>query len=145
MIPVIPARMTVVTVGTQDMATMRAFYRNLGWREVAGSDEHSFFDTAGGILGLFPSSDLADDANVAHSAPAEFPNYTLAINVETREAVDAAFETLRSLGVSITKEPAETFWGGYSGYFADPEGNLWEIVWGPDFRFDERGALIIED
>lgn len=141
----IPARMTVVTIGTQDMATMRAFYRSLGWREVGGSDEHSFFETAGGILGLFPSRDLANDANVEHSAPAQFPGVTLAINVETREAVDAAFETLRDLNVSITKEPEETFWGGYSGYFADPEGNLWEIVWGPTFRFDERGALILTD
>jgi uncharacterized glyoxalase superfamily protein PhnB len=141
----IPARMTVVTLGAHDMPTMRAFYRSLGWREASGSDEHSMFDTGGGIVALFPSQDLADDANVAHSAPAEFPGFTLAINLESREAVDAAFETLRNLNVSITKEPAETFWGGYSGYFADPEGNLWEIVWGPTFRFDERGALILND
>ena len=138
----IPARISIVTIGTRDFAAMREFYRSLGWREASSSEEHSMFDTAGGVLSLFPSDELAKDADVdTLTAPGAYSNFSLAINLESRELVDQTFAHLRELGVTITKEPHETFWGGYSGYFADPENNLWEIAWNPYVRFDSRGAL----
>lgn len=138
----IPARISIITLGTRDFSRMREFYRGLGWREASSSESHSMFDTAGGVLALFPSDELAEDAGVeALSALGTHSNFSLAINLESREAVDQAFAHLRELGVAITKDPHETFWGGYSGYFSDPESNLWEIAWNPYVRFDRRGAL----
>lgn len=140
----IPARLSIVTLGVRDMPAMRAFYRSFGWREEGDSDTHSMFHTGGGVLALFPYEELAADANLQVSGePGAYRGFTLAINLESREDVDAAFQELRSLGVSITKEPAATDWGGYSGYFADPEGNPWEIAWGSFYSIDDRGGLII--
>lgn len=128
------------------MAAMRAFYRDIGWREASdSSDEHAMFHTAGAVLALFPYEHLAADANSeAPPFTSGFRGISLAINLESREAVDAAFETLREAGATILKEPEDVFWGGYSGYFTDPEGHYWEVAWAPMFQFDERGGLIIE-
>lgn len=140
----IPARVSVITLGVHDMPVMRAFYRSLGWREEGDSDEHSMFHTGGGVLALFPFGDLAQDANVPAGEPSTaYRGFTLAINLETKEMVDEVIQTLRGLDVRIVKEPADTFWGGYSGYFADPEGNLWEVVWGSFYTVDDRGGLIM--
>lgn len=140
----IPARLSIVTIGAHDMPAMREFYRSLGWQEEGGSDQHSMFHTGGGVLALFPFENLAADASVPAGEPhTGYRGFTLAINLETREMVDEAFAELRELGVTITKEPAETDWGGYSGYFSDPEGNLWEIAWGSFYSIDDRGGLIM--
>jgi uncharacterized glyoxalase superfamily protein PhnB len=74
--------------------------------------------------------------------PSGFRGVTLACNLDSREAVDRAFDSLRGIGAKILKEPQEVYWGGYSGYFADPEENYWEVAWNPFVSFDERGALI---
>ena len=85
----IPARVSLITLGVQDMSTMREFYRNLGWREEGGSDNHSMFHTGGGVLALFPWDDLSADAGVpATDAHTGYRGFTLAINLETRELVD---------------------------------------------------------
>jgi uncharacterized protein len=140
----ISPRISVVTLGVNDMPAMRAFYRSLGWREEGDSDVHAMFHTGGGILALFPFKELAADASVPSGEPvAGFRGFTLAINLEARDLVDDAFAELRNLGVRIIKEPAETDWGGYSGYFADPEGNLWEIAWGSFYTIDDRGGMIM--
>ena len=140
----IPARISIVTLGVRDMPAMRAFYRSLGWREEGDSDSHSMFHTGGGVLALFPYDELAADASVQISDDiGDYRGFTLAINLESREDVDTAFEALRDLGVRITKEPVATEWGGYSGYFADPEGNLWEIAWGSFYSIDDRGGMIM--
>lgn len=141
----IPARITIVTIGARNMTTMRAFYRSLGWREQSSSEEHAMFHMAGSILALFPSPHLAADANVPYEEPEGFTNFSLAINLESRGAVDDAFAELRELGVTIVKNPDDVFWGGYSGYFSDPEGNLWEIAWNPYSQLDDRGALILSE
>ncbi len=140
----IPARLSIVTLGVEDMALMRDFYRSLGWPEQStASDEHSMFLTGGGVLALFPLDELAADANVAPPKTfIGFRGFTLACNLESREAVDAAFEMLRGTDAVIVKEPQEVFWGGYSGYFSDPEENFWEIAHNPFVSFDERGAII---
>lgn len=140
----IPARITVATLGALDMSILRAFYRGLGWREKDGSsDEFASFYLTGAILALFPYQDLAADAQIAAPSPTTaFRGGTLAINIEHRDDVDATIEELRALGATITKEPREEVWGGRSAYFTDPEGNLWEVVWAPGTAFDEHGAFV---
>jgi catechol 2,3-dioxygenase-like lactoylglutathione lyase family enzyme len=136
---VIPARITVLTIGAHDMGVLRAFYRTLGWREKDGSsDEFATFLLDGAILALFPVKSLAADGRVpAGTAGTGFRGVTFAINVESRERVDEVAAELRSLGVTVTKEPREESWGGRSAYFADPEGNLWEVAYAPGaFRDD---------
>ncbi len=139
---VIPARMTVVTLGVQDMPAMRGFYRNLGWREEnTSSDEFASFLLDGAILALFPFEKLAQDGRVPSSdVGTAFRGITLAVNVETKELVDSTIEELRVKGAAITKEPEDASWGGRSAYFADPEGNLWEVVWAPG-AFDADGKF----
>ena len=137
------ARITVVTLGAHDMAAMRAFYRGLGWPEKeSSSDEFATFPTGGAILALFPYENLAEDARVpAPPRSTAFRGVTLAINVERAELVDATIAELRAAGARITKEPEDAFWGGRSAYFADPEGNLWEVVWAPG-TFDADGRFV---
>ena len=140
----IPARATVVTLGTHDMASMRAFYRGLGWREGRNSsDEFASFLMSGAILGLFPFEHLAKDARVEPSdVGTRFRGVTIAINVESRELVDSTIDALRAAGARITKEPEDAVWGGRSAYFADPEGNAWEVVWAPGTSFDSDGKFV---
>jgi catechol 2,3-dioxygenase-like lactoylglutathione lyase family enzyme len=142
----IPGRITVVTIGAHDMAKMRAFYRGLGWREKkSSSDGFASFFTSGAILALFPFGELAKDGRVQPSGVGTaFRGVTFAINVETKEAVDATIEELQGAGATITKEPEDAFWGGRSSYFADPEGNLWEVVWAPG-AFDSDGDFVWGD
>ena len=136
----IPARNTVVTIGAHDMASLRAFYRGLGWREKDGaSDGFATFITEGAILALFPYEELAADAHVEAPPPTTaFRGVTFAINVESAARVDETIAAIRAAGARITKEPEDAFWGGRSAYFADPEGNLWEVVWAPG-TFDADG------
>jgi catechol 2,3-dioxygenase-like lactoylglutathione lyase family enzyme len=133
-----PARLSAVTVGVRDVGRVRDFYRALGWPEGTSSGEpYAVFRTAGAFLATFPVKALAADAN----APMEdFKGVTFAMYVERPEIVDETVESLRVAGADIVKEPAEAF-GGRSAYFADPEGNRWEVAWLPTVRFDERGAL----
>jgi uncharacterized protein len=140
----IAARLSIVTLGVRDMALMRAFYRGLGWPEQStANDQYAMFLTGGGVLALFPLAALAEDVNTElHDDLSGFRGVTLACNLESRDEVDAAFEMLNAVGADIAKAPQEVYWGGYSGYFADPEGNYWEVAWNPYVSFDERGAMI---
>jgi predicted lactoylglutathione lyase len=140
----IPPRLSIVTLCVRDMASMRAFYRALGWPEQSSaSDEHAMFLTGGGVLALFPLEAMPREVDVELPVePSGFRGVTLACNLDSREAVDRAFDSLRGIGAKILKEPQEVYWGGYSGYFADPEENYWEVAWNPFVSFDERGALI---
>ncbi len=140
----IPARTTVITLGAHDMAAMRAFYRGFGWREARNSsDEFASFLTSGAILALFPFEHLAKDARLAPSdIGTRFRGVTIAINVESRELVDSTIDELRAAGARITKEPEDASWGGRSAYFADPEGNAWEVVWAPGTSFDADGKFV---
>lgn len=143
----IAPRISLVTLGVRDMSRMRAFYDNLGWAATPDSDDsHAMYKTAGAVLMLFPHTSLASDATIDPKTPVEgFRGTSTAINLGSREEVDAAFDHLRSIDAKIAKEPEAVFWGGYSGYFQDPEGNLWEIAHNPGFSFDERGAVIFSD
>lgn len=141
----IPARISIATIGAHDLPALRAFYNALGWKESPISqDSFVAFETGGGVLTLYGLDHLAEEAHVPPPVKREsFRGITLAVNVEHREDVDAALSTAREAGAQILREPSDADWGGRSCYFADPEGNVWEIAWMPGSSFDDRGALIL--
>ncbi len=138
-------RISLITLGVADVARARAFYEALGWRASAASQpEIAFFQGNGFALALFGREALAEDAGVAAS-PSGFAAITLAHNGRSKEEVDAVYRHALSVGAKPVKAPQDTAWGGYSGYFADPDGHLWEVAWNPFFPLDERGHLFLPD
>ncbi|WP_448003659.1 VOC family protein [Agromyces bauzanensis] len=141
----IPQRFTLVTLGVADVDNATAFYRRVGWRQSTHSaDGITFFSTPGPIIALWTSPELAVDAGLAREsdAPRPAPGFravALAVNFDTRAEVDAALADWRAAGGEVTKAAVETEWGGYSGYGADPDGNLWEFAHNPFWPLDERG------
>jgi predicted lactoylglutathione lyase len=140
----VAARVTLITLGVADVARSTAFYEALGWPLSPSSvpGEVSFFNTDGGFLALWGRDDLARDAG-ATGAQAGFRGVAMAINLESPELVDACFEEVRAIGGKVVKPPHATDWGGYSGYFADPDGHLWEVAHNPSWPIgaDGRPAL----
>lgn len=127
------------------MPAVRRFYESLGWRPLSPTgEEHAHFELGGGHLALYSLESLAEEANLALASTGgfQFKGFTLAVAVESEEMVDEAIESVREAGGRILAEPVAREWGGRSGYFADPEGNAWEVAWLPGRGFDERGGLI---
>jgi len=138
-------RISLVTLGVQDLARSTAFFENLGWkRSVNDAPGVSFFQIGSIAFGLYPMDELAKDATVP-SARSGFGGFSLAYNTRTREEVDAVLEEARSCGAKIVKPAEEVFWGGYSGYFSDLDGHLWEVAWNPGFEIDASGAVKLPD
>ncbi len=135
----IAPRITVITLGVADLPRSVAFYRDgLGWHTegIVGTEfadgAVAFFTLAGGLrLALWPRASLARDAGVAEGLPSP-TELSLGYNVATIGEVDRVFSAAVRAGATATKQPAPTFWGGYAGYFADPDGHLWEVVYNPD-------------
>jgi len=124
-------RITLVTLGVADLDRAIAFYRDgLGLPQRPG--EGVFFETRGTWLALFPRDELAHDAGVAAQG-AGFRGFALAHNVRTRDEVEAVLAQAVAAGGRLVKPAGEAFWGGYHGYFADPDGFLWEVAWNPFF------------
>lgn len=137
----LPARITMVTLGVADVDRSTAFYEKIGWKKSSASNESvSFFHMAGTKLGLFGRADLAEDAHVTNTETG-FSGVAVAINFDTEEEVDAAFNHAISAGAAPAKRPEKVFWGGYSGYFADPDGHLWELAHNPMAPLDEDGHM----
>ena len=138
-------RVSLITLGVDDLDRSRTFYEALGWR--GQQVEHTVFFQAGALaIVLWARAALADDAGVANTDAADaFRGIALALNVRSREEVDAALEEARRAGATITSPPAETFYGGYAGYFADPDGHLWEIAFNPGFTLEDDGSLVLPD
>ncbi|MEO0608062.1 MAG: VOC family protein [Pseudomonadota bacterium] len=136
-------RLSIITLGVRDRAAMTAFYETvIGFKNV-GPKGMAMFDMGGFVLGLWEADKLAEDAGQA-ARPAEgFRNLALAYNARSIEDVDDIFARLEAAGVEITTAPHKSFWGGYSGYFADPEGNAWEIAFNPFWTFDEAGRVVL--
>ena len=130
-----------ITLGVADLARSRAFSAELGWRESSGSQaEVAFFDAGGVVFALFGRAALAEDAGMP-AAGSGFPGFALAHNVASEEAVDRLLAEAAALGATIVQPAGKVFWGGYRGYFADPDGFLWEVCWNPFFPLDEQGRV----
>ncbi len=127
----VPARLTVVTLGARDLASLSRFYVALGWELLIELDDLAVFGLRGAVLSLFPIEQLAEDGRVGAAGQSADIAVSLAINVDERDAVDAALEDAREAGARVTKEPVDAEWGGRTAYFADPEDNYWEIAWVP--------------
>jgi catechol 2,3-dioxygenase-like lactoylglutathione lyase family enzyme len=131
-------RVSLITLGVRDLDRARAFYEALGWVPVTGPDV-VFFQAGCMVLALWDRERLAEDSAVEDSGG--FGGVTLAFNARSTDEVDAVIAEAAAAGATIGREPAETFWGGYSGVFVDPEGHPWEVAHNPDWAIDEAGAV----
>lgn len=139
----VPARVSLATLGVADVVRATEFYESLGWRLSPASVPGvvSFFHTAGGLLSLVSTDDIATDAGLPPRNPAtDFRGTMLAINVESPAAVDEALRTVVRAGATLVKAGGATEWGGYLGYFTDPDGHLWEITHNPAWPLDDAGV-----
>ncbi len=143
----VPANFAIVTLGVADLERSARFYRDLGWEQRGDLAQGiTWFKTSGSWLGLFGYDALAEDAALTAVAESDLPAYrgiTLALNLASEDAVDLAFARVHEVGGRIVKPAHRTEWGGYSGYFADPDGHLWEICYNPGFPIDEAGRIEI--
>lgn len=139
------ANISIVTLGVEDLPTSTEFYENIGWSNTTASqDSVTFLQGHSVVLGLYGRQALAEDAEV-DPAGSGFRGVSLAINLESEAAVDAFFAKAISHGAEAKKRPQKVFWGGYSGYFADPDGHLWEVAYNPFFQGDvSTGQLALE-
>ena len=139
----VPARVNVVTLGVIDLDRATRFYAALGWR-LSGSSvpgEVSFFDTHGCVVALFGHGALAEDAHVEATDPVAYRGVATAVCVGSEAEVDAALGAAVDAGGRLVKAGERVFWGGYSGYFADPEGHLWEVAHNPHWPLDDEGTV----
>lgn len=143
----IAPNVAIVTLGVSDLDRAIRFYSDLGWEQRGDvADGIVWFKTSGPWIGLFGYEALADDAHLEAPPAEDLPTYrgiTLAINLPDEAAVDLAFVRVREAGGTIVKPPARASWGGYSGYFCDPDATLWEIAYNPGFPLDENGRVDI--
>lgn len=138
-------RLSLVTLGVRDLTASRAFYKRLGWKENPPSNEHvAFFQCPGMIFALWGRDQLAEDAQVAGPGSG-FANISLAQNVRSKADVDRMMAEAEKAGAKVLKPAGEVFWGGYTGYFADPDGFAWEIAWNPGFTILEDGSVKLPD
>jgi uncharacterized protein len=135
-------RINFVTFGVVNMAKMRAFYERLGLVASSASNPNvTFFDANGIVLALFGYHDLAEDAGVKAGPVPDFRGVGVAWNGTSEENVDRIMAHAKAAGATIVKKAIKVFWGGYSGYFADPEGHLWEVAFNPFMPIDADGHI----
>ena len=136
-------RLTLVTLGVADLARAVSFYRALGWEPANDVEEQgvAFFESGGMVVALWSREELAADSAV--SDPGGWGGVTLAHNVGSVEEVDAVLAQAEAAGATIGRPGAETFWGGYSGIFIDPDGHPWEVAHNPHWTIAEDGSLSI--
>lgn len=138
-------RISLVTLGVADMTAARTFYEKLGWQASGQSnDDVTFFQAGGMILGLYGRAALAEDAKVENSKPG-FSGVALAYNGRDKAEVDRVLAEAVAAGGTLIKAAEDVFWGGYSGYFADPDGHLWEVAFNPFFPIAEDGSISLGD
>jgi predicted lactoylglutathione lyase len=133
-------RVSLITLGVEDLGRSISFYESLGWTPGAVLDEEvAFFQVGGMVLGLWSRAELASDSAVDDNGG--WGGITLAHNVRSPEAVDEVISEARAAGARIGREPAATPWGGYSGVFIDPDGHPWEVAHNPGWPIDENGGV----
>lgn len=135
-------RLNIVTLAAANLARARDFYeKGLGWQASSASQETiAFFQLGGVILALYPHDALAEDAMVSPSGSG-FKGFTLAQNVREKHEVADVLALAEKAGGKIVKPAQDVFWGGHSGYFADPDGHLWEVAWNPFFTLNAKGEV----
>ena len=137
-------RLSLVTLGVRDIARARRFYEEgLGWHRDGGEDDVAFYQSGGMVFALFEWPKLAEDAGVSAEGTG-FRGVTLAYNARSKEEVNAVLDEARAAGAKVHVEARDTFWGGYSAVFADPDGHLWEVAWNPFWTVGEDGAVSLE-
>ncbi len=135
-------RVNLITLGVRDLARARRFYETVGWETGAAPDDDVVFFQAGDmVVALWDRARLAEDSSVEDTPG--WGGVTLALNFGSRAEVDAAIEEARAAGATIGREPGETFWGGYSAVFLDPEGHPWEIAHNPHWVVTDDGAITL--
>jgi catechol 2,3-dioxygenase-like lactoylglutathione lyase family enzyme len=132
-------RLSLVTLGVADLDRSRRFYEALGWRRSNKEAEVVFFQAGGMVLALWSREELAADAHVP-AAGSGFPGIALAYNTRTRDEVDTVLGEAKAAGGQILKPAEDAFWGGYTGYFADPDGHIWEVAWNPHWTITDDGC-----
>ena len=137
-------RISVITLGVSNLARARHFYeRGLGWQSAnPGNESIAFYQAGPVVFALFPKAELAADANLPDSGSG-FGGVTLAHNVATRPEVDALLKEAEAAGGKILKPAEDAVWGGYSGYFADPDGHPWEVAVNPHWTLAEDGGVLL--
>ncbi|MGD9866038.1 MAG: VOC family protein [Pseudodonghicola sp.] len=139
-----PQRVTLITLGVADLDRARAFYAALGWVPAQVQEGVVFYQLNGQVLGLFGRQALAADQGRPR-AELGTGAMTLAQNFTTEAGVDAAFEAALAAGATMLKRPEKVFWGGYSGYYADPDGHVWELAMNPFWPLSDDGALTLPE
>jgi uncharacterized protein len=133
-------RLSLVTLGVADLKRAREFYEALGWKSgAAPADDVVFFQTGGMIVALWGRDQLAEDSGV--DDPGGWGGVTLAYNTRSPEEVDAVIAEAERAGARIPRQGAETFWGGYSGVFVDPDGHPWEVAHNPHWTIENDGSV----
>ena len=137
-------RLSLVTLGVRDLARARAFYEALGWTTGAGPEDDVVFFRAGGtILALWGRDQLAEDSGVEDAGG--WGGVTLAHNVRSPDDVDAVLDAAKAAGATLARPGAQTFWGGYSGVFVDPDGHPWEVAHNPHWTLAADGSVELPD
>jgi catechol 2,3-dioxygenase-like lactoylglutathione lyase family enzyme len=140
-------RLSLVTLGVADLERARRFYEEgLGWRRANKHAEVVFFQVGGMVLALWGRNELAADAQIPTQAarPSDgFGGIALAYNARSRDEVDAILRQAQSAGARILKSAQDTFYGGYAGYFADPDGHVWEMAWNPEWQVGTDGSITL--
>jgi hypothetical protein len=135
-------RVSLVTLGVRDLGRARAFYEALGWTTGAEpGDDVVFFPAGGMVVALWDRAKLAEDSVVDDDGGGSWGGITLAHNVGSRAEVDAILDEARGAGGEVAREGAETFWGGYSGLFVDPDGHRWEVAHNPHWTLGADGSI----
>jgi uncharacterized protein len=137
-------RLSLITLGVTDLKRAQSFYEQLGWRgqEI---EETVFFQAGGMAIVLWGRDKLAADSGVSDDGPAPFDGLALAQNVRSKDEVDAVVADAERAGATVTRRPADTFYGGYAGCFTDPDGHVWEIAHNPGFTLEDDGSLTLPD
>lgn len=137
-----PQRVSLITLGVADLDRARTFYARLGWQPIPGPPEVVFYQLDGQVIGLFGLEPLAQDQG-RPDAKLGFGAMSLSQNFADRAAVDTAFATALDSGATLLKVPAKVSWGGYSGYYSDPDGHVWEVAHNPFWEIDADGRVTI--
>lgn len=132
-------RVSLITLGVADLDRSRRFYEQLGWKRGNKDDGVVFFQIPGGVFALWSRGALSEDAGVTDSGG--FGGMALAYNTRSKAEVDAVLAEAKAAGARMLKPAGETFWGGYSGYFADPDGHPWEVAFNRAWTIGEDGSV----